>query len=113
MSSSPAPSAARQLGDDDAAARGGGGDLFGRGVDDVRAVGRGLVGEAGKVEAASQGLGLQTAHEHADAGEQLGLAAVGDDDAAADDDQVVGDDLDLVQQVRGQQDGPAALGERP
>ena len=28
----------------------------------------------------------------------------------ADDDEVVGDDLDLVQQVRGQQDGAAAVG---
>jgi hypothetical protein len=39
------------------------------------------------------------------------LAAGRDDPAVADHDQVVGDDLDLVQQVRGQQDGAALAGE--
>ena len=54
---------------------------------------------------------VQAADQRARCGEQVGLAAVGHDHAAADDHQVVGDDLDLVQQVRGQQDGAAALGE--
>ena len=44
--------------------------------------------------------------------EQLGLGALGDDPAVADHDQVVGDDLDLVQQVRGEQHGAAAVGVR-
>ena len=38
------------------------------------------------------------------------LVPCGDDAPVADDDEVVGDDLDLVQQVRGQQDGGAAVG---
>ena len=41
--------------------------------------------------------------------EQLGLGALRDDPAVADHHDVVGDDLDLVEQVRGQQDGPAAV----
>ena len=45
--------------------------------------------------------------------QQLGLGALGDDAAVADEHEVVGDDLDLVQQVRGQQDGPALVGVRP
>ena len=42
--------------------------------------------------------------------QQLGLGALGDDPAVADHDQVVGDDLDLVQQVRGEQHGAALVG---
>ena len=42
--------------------------------------------------------------------EQLGLGALRDDAAVADHDEVVGDDLDLVQQVRGQQHRAAAVG---
>jgi hypothetical protein len=37
------------------------------------------------------------------AGEELGLGAGGDDAAVADDDDVVGDNLDLVEEVGGQQ----------
>ena len=48
--------------------------------------------------------------EGAGGGEQVGLGALGDDAAVADDDEVVGDDLDLVEQVGGQQDGAAAVG---
>ena len=44
------------------------------------------------------------------AAQQLGLGALGDDPALADHDEVVGDDLDLVQQVRGEQHGAAAVG---
>ena len=43
--------------------------------------------------------------------QQLGLGALGDDPAVADHHDVVGDDLDLVQQVRGEQDGPAPVRE--
>ena len=39
------------------------------------------------------------------------LAALGDDLAVADHDELVGDRLDLAQQVRGQQHGPGAVGE--
>ena len=42
--------------------------------------------------------------------QQLGLGALGDDPALADHDEVVGDDLDLVQQVRGEQHGAAPVG---
>ena len=41
---------------------------------------------------------------------RCGLGAHGDDPAEADHDDVVGDDLDLVEQVRGEQDGAAAVG---
>jgi hypothetical protein len=44
------------------------------------------------------------------AGEEVSLRSRGDDAALPDDDQVVGDDLDLVQQMRGQQHGGAAVG---
>ena len=46
----------------------------------------------------------------AGAGQEVGLGAGRDDAAVADDDEVVGDDLDLVQQVRGQQHGGATVG---
>ena len=49
--------------------------------------------------------------EHARAGQQLLAGALGDDPAVADDQQLVGDRLDLHQQVRGEQDGAAAVGE--
>jgi hypothetical protein len=45
--------------------------------------------------------------------EQLGFGAARDDASRADHDDVVGDELDLVQQVRGQQDGAAAVGVVP
>ena len=51
------------------------------------------------------------AHERAGAGQQLLARARGGDPAAADDHELVGDHLDLGQQVRGQQHGPAAVGE--
>jgi hypothetical protein len=43
-------------------------------------------------------------------GEQLGLGALGDDPPFPDHDEVVGDDLDLVQEVRRQQHGGAPVG---
>jgi len=46
----------------------------------------------------------------ADAGDQLVDGGVGEEPPAADDHQVVGDDLDLAQQVRGQQHGAAPIG---
>jgi hypothetical protein len=46
-----------------------------------------------------QGVWFEAADQCADGVQQFCLAAVGDDDAAADDDQVVGDDLDLVQEM--------------
>jgi len=45
-------------------------------------------------------------------GQQVALAALRDDPAAADDDQLISDHLDLTQQVRGQQHRFAAIGER-
>ena len=60
--------------------------------------------------AAGQGGDVAGADERAGGGEQLGLGALGDDPAVADHDQVVGDDLDLVQQVRGEQHGAAVVG---
>ncbi|VFA81503.1 Uncharacterised protein [Gordonia paraffinivorans] len=47
------------------------------------------------------------------AGQQFGLGALGDDPAASDDDDVVGDDLDLVEQMRRQQHCAAAIGVVP
>ena len=43
-------------------------------------------------------------------GEQRLLVALGDDPAAADEDHLVGDQLDLVEQVAGEQHGAAAVG---
>ena len=73
---------------------------------DVRGVEAG--GRRGPRASASR---VGRAHEHAGAGEQLLARAVGDDPAVADDQQVVGDRLDLQQQVRGEQHGAAAVGE--
>jgi hypothetical protein len=42
-------------------------------------------------------------------GQQVGLRPGSDDPASTDDDEVVSDDLDLVQQVGGEQDGSAAI----
>ena len=50
------------------------------------------------------------AGERAGAGEQLVLGALGDDLAVADDDDLVGDALDLVEQVRAEQHGAALVG---
>ena len=60
---------------------------------------------------AARSVGVLGADEGAGGGEQLVLAALATIRPLADDDQVVGDDLDLVQQVRGQQHGAAAVGE--
>ena len=69
-----------------------------------------VVREASAVRALRQPLGMPGGDLRAGGGQQVGLGAGGDDAAVADDDQVVGDDLDLVQQVRGQQHGGAAVG---
>ena len=63
------------------------------------------------VERPFERLRVQPADDRAGRGEQLGLAALGDDPAVADDDEVVGDRLDLAQQVGGEQDRAAAVGE--
>ena len=53
---------------------------------------------------------VRRAHERARRAEELGLGAVGDDPPLADHDDVVGDDLDLVEQVRGEQHRAAVVG---
>ena len=68
-------------------------------------------GDRGLVQGTGEPVVVGGAHEGAGRGQQLGLAALGDDRAVADHDDVVGDDLDLVQQVRGQQHGAAVVGE--
>ena len=70
----------------------------------------GLAVTADAVEGAAQGVEVAGPDEGAGAGEQLRLGAVRDDPAVADHDEVVGDDLDLVEQVRGEQHGAAAVG---
>ena len=56
-----------------------------------------------------QPLGVSATDVGAGGGQQLGLGALCDDPAVADDDEVVGDDLDLVEEVRGQQHGGAPV----
>ncbi len=67
-------------------------------VDAGAGQGAGEVGLAGCADVGAGGL------------QELGLAALGDDPAVADHDQVVGDHLDLVQQVRREQHGAALVG---
>ena len=54
---------------------------------------------------------VERADDHAGGGQQLVLGALGDDPAVADHDELVGDRLDLAQQVRGEQHGAGAVGE--
>ena len=65
----------------------------------------------GRREGAAERLAVVGADQRAGAGEQLVARALGDDPAVADDHQPVGDRVDLVQQVRGEQHGAAAVGE--
>ena len=75
-----------------------------------RDVGAGLdVGEAGVGEGGSELFGVSGPDVRSRGGQQLGLGAGGDDPAVADDDEVVGDDFDLVEQVGGQQHSGAAV----
>ncbi len=69
-----------------------------------------LVVDAGDSERRAEQGDVGGPDQGAGRGEQLGLGALGDDAAVADDDEVVGDDLDLVEQVRGEQHGGAAVG---
>ena len=68
------------------------------------------VGEACGRQCGLELVGVAGADLGAGRGEQVGLGAVGDDAAVPDDDEVVGDDFDLVEQVGGQQHGGAAVG---
>src|SRR5690606_7081326 len=63
--------------------------------------------DAGSGEGALQGGGVVGARQRPGGGEELLLAALGDDASLADHHDVVGDHLDLVQQVGGQQHGAA------
>ena len=80
------------------------------GVDDQAGLGAGER-QAGGGERARQRLGVRRRDERARARQQLVARAGGHDPPAADDHQPVGHRLDLAQQVRGQQHGPAAVGE--
>jgi hypothetical protein len=53
----------------------------------------------GRGECGGELVDSPSADECAGGGEQVGLRALGDDPAVADDDDVVGDDLDFVQQM--------------
>ena len=68
------------------------------------------VGEAGGVRAPGELVGVAGADLGAGSRRAGRSWSLGDDAAVADDDQVVGDDFDLVQQVGGQQHGGAAVG---
>ena len=65
----------------------------------------------GRGERGGEGGDVERLDERPGGLQQLVLGALGDDLAAADHDQLVGDHLDLVQQVGGQQHGAAAVGE--
>ena len=67
--------------------------------------------DAGGDEAVVERLGVARTDQRPGRREQLGLAALGDDLAVADHDEVVGDHLDLAQQVRGEQHRAGAVGE--
>jgi hypothetical protein len=73
----------------------------------------GREGNSGGGQRRGELIGLQRPDVSACGRQQVVLGALGDDAAVADDDQVVRDDLDLVQQVRGQQDGCAEVGAGP
>ena len=70
-------------------------------------------GDAGGRERRGERAGVALRTTVPAACQQVGLGALRDDPAVADHDEVVGDDLDLVQQVRGQQHGAALVGVRP
>ena len=69
-----------------------------------------LVAIPSSAEGALERVEVRCADDGAGGVQELGLGALGDDPAVADHHDVVGDDLDLVQQVGGQQDGAAAVG---
>ena len=107
-----------QLGERDAAAQGRPADLLGAGVGQQRAVGAIADRDRGRGERPAQQLAGDPVAGRTDdrpgaTAEQLARRSLGDDLAAGDDHQPVGDRLDLVQQVRGEQDGAAAIGEVP
>ena len=85
----------------------------GIGVGTDRAVTRERAGDPGLLEGVREVARRRGAGEGAGGCEQLLLCAGGDDLAVADDDEVIGDDLDLVQEVRGQQHGSALVGVAP
>jgi hypothetical protein len=58
--------------------------------------------DAGDGEGGGQLVGVSGADVGSGAGEELSLGAVGDDAAVSDDDEIICDDLDLVEQVRGE-----------
>ena len=73
-------------------------------------VGRALRDDRLRGERGHEGVVVGRAGERAGAGEQLVLGALGDDLAVADDDDLVGDALDLVEQVRAEQHRAALVG---
>ena len=78
---------------------------------DLQAAGGGaLRDDRGLGERGHEGVVVGGARERAGPGEQLVLGALGDDLAVADDDDLVGDALDLVEQVRAEQHGAALVG---
>jgi hypothetical protein len=67
-------------------------------------------GDAGRGQCPLQGLDVGGTDDGAGGGEELCLRALGDDPALPDHHDVVGDDLDLGQQVGGEQHGPPVVG---
>ena len=70
----------------------------------------GAVADAGDGERGGEGTTVRGADEGAGGAEEIGLRPLGDDAPAADHHEVVGDHLDLVQQVRGEQHGGPGVG---
>src|SRR6476469_9255861 len=101
---------AAQLGQDDLVGDGDAADGDRLGLDLQAAGGRALRDDRLRGEGRHERVVVGGAGERAGAGEQLVLGALGDDLAVPDDDDLVGDALDLVEQVRGQQHRAALVG---
>ena len=87
-------------------------DRLGIGLDAKRQAGgaRRDVGETGAGQCLGELVGVPGPDVGPRGGEQVGLGAGRDNPPVPDHDQVVGDDLDLVQEVRREQDGGATVG---
>ena len=85
--------------------------IFGLGLDEAPIAVGGVHCQAGSVKRGVEPVEVVGLDDGPGPGQQFGAGALGLDPSVADDDHSVGDGLDLGQQVRGEQDGAAAVGE--